>query len=178
MVASRRRFQFGILSLLFLILTVAVIVRMWAPRLEFQRMISGSSSTRVESIVILGQGRRVTCDSREAIEYLSSGVARSTRGGRAFAEDYDAGLPSRRYVPYTMQFKMGSGYYSVDCVISAKDCCMYIPFEDSIADGDEPNRRFDFLEPMPTDVVKIIGLLLQDSDSKNGAIENIGVADR
>ncbi|MCC9608312.1 hypothetical protein LOC68_10915 [Blastopirellula sp. JC732] len=55
---------------------------------------------------------------------------------------------------------------------------MYIPFEDSIADGDEPNRRFDFLEPMPTDVVKIIGLLLQDSDSKNGAIENIGVADR
>lgn len=166
MVRGTRKFQFGILSLLLLVLAVAIIVRMWAPELEFQRMISGSSPPSVESIVIAGQGRRLTCNSRESIKYICSGVVRSTRGGRAYAEDHDAGLPSRRYVRCDMQFKMKSGVYSIECLISTTDCCMHIPFEDSIADGDEPNRRFDFLEPMPSDVAEILDLLLRDSDSK------------
>ncbi|MBI1248741.1 hypothetical protein GC197_12985 [bacterium] len=171
--AGRRRIQFGIVAMLGLILVVAIIARMWAPEIEFQRMISGHSPSKVQDIVITGQGRRLTIKSRQAMEYITDGIMRSTREGRAFHEDHEAGVPPRRYHPYTLHIRTSSGYYSVYCQISAKDCCMFIPFEESIADGEEPNRRFDFVEPIPPDVVEILEFLFCDLDDKDQNIENV-----
>lgn len=50
---------------------------------------------------------------------------------------------------------------------------MFIPFEESIADGEEPNRRFDFVEPIPPDVVEILEFLFCDLDDKDQNIENV-----
>ncbi|MBA2117994.1 hypothetical protein HOV93_52020 [Planctomycetes bacterium FF15] len=168
---GRRRLQFGMIAILGFILVVSVIVRVWAPRLEFERMISSRSSNTIREIVVKGQGRQVRCRSKHLVEYIGSGIMRSARGGRAYREDYDAGLPPRRYVPYTMRVRTSCGYYSFSCWISAKDCCMFIPFEDPIGEDGTPNRRFEFAEPIPGEAREMLQFLLSDLDMDNRLME-------
>ena len=168
---NRRTFQFGLIALFVFTLVIAVVLRIWAPRLEFERLLSGNASRSVERIMITGRGRRLIFGSAQAVDYFRHGFIRSTRGGRAYREDYEAGIPPRKYKSYTMHVRTASGTYSVDCQISGQDCCMYVPFEESIADGEEPNRRFDFVKPVPPDVQQGLDFFFADIEIGEKTVE-------
>lgn len=144
------------------VLLVAAMARLWAPRLEFAKVLAGESFGTISAIDVYGQRRLVYCRNDEMVKYLVEGLNRSKRGGRAFREDYEAGVPPRRYVPYTLRVHTSSGSYSVHCHISKQDICMSIPFEEPIED--EPNRRFAFAEPIPAKMIEILEFLHSDYD--------------
>ena len=162
MANGKRKLQFGLLVLMGVVLLSAVIARLSAPQIEFASVLAGDSTHAISAWEVTGQRRRVKCRSPAITNYLVEGLVRSKRSGRAYAEDAKHGVPSRRYVPYTIGFQTPSGMYWMECWISKQDCCLNVPFEDPIVEDGLPNRRFDFAEPMPVEMIAIIEFLLSD----------------
>ncbi len=178
MANGKRKVQFGLLVLMGVVLLSAVIARFWAPQIEFASVLAGDSTHTISAWEITGQQRRVECRSPAITNYLVEGLVRSKRSGRAYDDDAKHGVPSRRYVPYMIGFQTPSGTYWVECWISKQDCCLNVPFEDPIVEDGLPNRRFDFAEPMPAEMIAIIEFLhsdIEDLDRKEGKLARMVV---
>lgn len=178
MANGKRKVQFGLLVLMGVVFLIAIIARSWAPQIEFASVLAGDSTYTISAWEITGQRRRVECRSQAITNYLAEGLVRSKRSGRAYAEDAANGVPSRRYVPYTIGFQIPSGIYWMGCWISKQDCCLNVPFEDPIVEGGLPNRRFEFSEPMPAEMIAIIEFLhsdIKDLDREEGKLARMVV---
>lgn len=123
-------------------------------------LLEGDESVDLSHIEAFGQHRHLECHDPQVIQYLERCLSSSTPEGCMLPETEEEIRTHSGYVSYYITFCLDTGQEcTMYCGVSNRDICLLVPSQRPVGKKGTPNRRAQFLQPMPKKLTKLLDAL-------------------